>query len=339
MAPDVANITTGLLPVMNTAITILTSFTLLRRILFGSVIFLLPVLLRGQPYSVDSLSYMFALKIIANGDATGRWPVKAPVPLAGALLPAHRIVAFYGNLYSKNMGILGQLPEKEMLTKLQTVCSEWQAADTARPVMPALHYIAVTAQGSAGKDGKYRLHMPDTEITKVYNLAHKAGAVMFLDIQPGHSTMITEARKLENWLIQPDIHLGLDPEYSMKGGEVPCAVIGSVDAAAINEVIYYLAALVTAYHLPPKVLVVHRFTQNMITNYRDIVRVPEVQLVINMDGFGSKVLKHASYKAFLYREPVQFTGFKIFFTQDTSPLYTPAEVLKFKPIPVYIQYQ
>ena len=279
------------------------------------------------------------MQAIANGDATGRWPVKAPVPLAGALLPAHRIVAFYGNLYSKNMGILGQLPEKELLAKLQTVCKEWQAADTTRPVLPALHYIAVTAQGSAGKDGKYRLRMPDSEITKVYSMVHKAGAVMFLDIQPGHSTMIAEARQLERWLMQPDVHLGLDPEYSMKGGEVPCTVIGTIDADDINEVVRYLAAMVTVYRLPPKVLVIHRFTQGMVTHYQNILRVPEVQIVIDMDGFGNKTLKRSSYNAFLYREPVQFTGFKIFYKQDTPGLFTPAEVLKLKPIPVYIQYQ
>jgi hypothetical protein len=294
---------------------------------------------KSQKHTIDSIGYSKAMQVLANGDATGRWPVKAPVPLKGALLPAHRIVAFYGNLYSPNMGILGQLPEKELLEKLQMVCKEWQAADTSKPLLPALHYIAVTAQGSSGKDGKYRLRMPDAEITKVHNMARKAGAIMFLDIQPGHSTMIAEARQLERWLLNPDVHLGLDPEYSMKGGEVPCTVIGTVDASDINEVVQYLATLVTAYHLPPKVLIVHRFTQGMLTNYKNIVRVPEVQIVMDMDGFGSKILKLSSYNAFLYREPVQFTGFKIFYKQDSAPLYTAKEVLKLKPIPIYIQYQ
>ncbi|MCU0388550.1 MAG: hypothetical protein MUE71_08090 [Chitinophagaceae bacterium] len=310
------------------------------RMFFSEVLFFaLCFIAHGQSLKVDSIAYCRAIQALANGDATGRWPVKAPVPLAGALLPSHRIVAFYGNLYSHNMGILGQLPEKELLEKLQIVCKEWQAADTTRPVLPALHYIAVTAQGSGGKDGKYRLRMPDSEITKVHNMSRKAGAVMFLDIQPGHSTMIAEARQLERWLLHPDVHLGLDPEYSMKGGEVPCTAIGTVDASDINEVVRYLAALVTAYKLPPKVLVVHRFTRGMVTNYKNIVRVPQVQIVMDMDGFGSKALKLSSYNAFLYREPVQFTGFKIFYKQDSAPLYTPKEVLKLKPIPIYIQYQ
>src|SRR5215472_17397945 len=44
---------------------------------------------------------------LANGDSSGRWPVKTAYPGAGALLPFNRIVAYYGNLYSKNMGVLG----------------------------------------------------------------------------------------------------------------------------------------------------------------------------------------------------------------------------------------
>ncbi len=47
------------------------------------------------------------------------WPVKTEYPLDGAILPFHRIVAYYGNLYSKKMGILGEYEEDEMLAKLK----------------------------------------------------------------------------------------------------------------------------------------------------------------------------------------------------------------------------
>jgi hypothetical protein len=59
------------------------------------------------------------------------------------------------------------------------------------------------------------------------------------------------------------------------------------------------------------VLIVHRFTQGMVTNYKKIKTVPEVQVVMDMDGFGSKVLKRSTYKTYIFREPVQFTGFKL----------------------------
>ena len=45
---------------------------------------------------------------ITNGDSSGKWPVKTPLPLEGSIFPAKRVVAFYGNLYSKQMGILGE---------------------------------------------------------------------------------------------------------------------------------------------------------------------------------------------------------------------------------------
>jgi len=80
----------------------------------------------------------------------------------------------------------------------------------------------------------------------------------------------------------------------MKGGEVPCTAIGTFDAADINYASAYLAGLVVKYHLPPKMLVVHRFTKNMVTNYRNIQIRPEVQLIINMDGFGFPAKKKES---------------------------------------------
>ena len=50
---------------------------------------------------------------------SARWPVKGPAPLPGALLPDHRIIAFYGNPKSTRMGVLGELPPAEMLPKLE----------------------------------------------------------------------------------------------------------------------------------------------------------------------------------------------------------------------------
>ena len=40
------------------------------------------------------------------------WPAKTVYPNVGAILPFHRIVAYYGNFYSKGMGILGELSEE-----------------------------------------------------------------------------------------------------------------------------------------------------------------------------------------------------------------------------------
>src|SRR3989338_5896456 len=76
------------------------------------------------------------------------WPVKTVYPNSGAILPFKRVIAYYGNLYSKQMGALGEYPEDEMLSRLMAAVKKWEAADPQTPVMPALHYIAVVAQES-----------------------------------------------------------------------------------------------------------------------------------------------------------------------------------------------
>jgi hypothetical protein len=292
---------------------------------------------------LDTILYNQQLVKMTNGDSSGRWPVKTAYPVAGAILPFKRIVAYYGNMYSKKMGVLGEYPVDEMLAKLGEEVKKWQRADSTTEVLPALHYIAVTAQGSPGKGGKYRLRMPFKQIDSVISMASKINAIVFLDIQVGMSTVQEEIPLLEHYLKMPDVHLGIDPEFSMKTGKVPGSVIGTMDAADINFATGYLANLAKANQLPPKILVVHRFTQAMVTNYRQIEKHPEVQIVMDMDGWGAQSRKKTTYREFISKEPVQFTGFKLFykndFREENSRMLTPDEVLKLKPQPLYIQYQ
>lgn len=294
---------------------------------------------------IDTALYNAKLKYITNGDSSGKWPVKnQPYPLPGAILPFKRIVAFYGNLYSKKMGALGEYAPKEMLRMLYSEVAKWEKADPKTPVQPALHYIAVVAAGDPGKDGKYRNRMPDKQIDSVLKIAAmKKDMIVFLDIQVALSNIRDELPRLEKYLKLPYVHLGIDPEFSMKGGVLPGKKIGTYDAAEINYVSDYLAKLVRNNHLPPKVFTVHRFTRLMVTNSKNIKLHPEVQLVMHMDGWGEPELKKGSYRYFVHDEPVQFTGFKLFYKNDLKKaphlMMTPTELMKLKPQPIYIQYQ
>ena len=271
------------------------------------------------------------------------WPAKAAYPKEGALLPFNRIIAYYGNFYSTRMGVLGEYPEAQMLQMLANEQRKWEAADPKTPTVPAINYIAITAQELPGKENRYMLRMPDTEIDKAVALADKIGGIVILDIQIGFSTLEYELPLLEKYLAMPNVHLGLDPEFHMIGDEPPGHVIGSFDAKHINYAAEYMAELVRKHDLPPKVLIVHRFTQRMVTNYQDIEPLPEVQIVMDMDGWGPPAKKINTYKAFVAPEPVQFTGFKIFYKNDLKPpsdrLLTPADLLKLTPQPMFIQYQ
>lgn len=270
------------------------------------------------------------------------WPVDGPAPLPGAILPAHRIVAFYGNPLSPRMGILGALPPDRMLAKLDTEVAAWNAADPATPVIPALQLIVSVAQGQPGRDSMYRARMPDTLIARVAGWAQEKNALLFLDVQVGHSSVEKEMQRLLPYLARPTVHLALDPEFAMKDGSTPGQRIGTLDARDVNYAIGVLDSLVTANDLPPKVLIVHRFTRRMLTNAHRIKLDPRVQVVVDMDGWGPRSLKEDSYRAYVYAEPVEYTGFKLFYHNDTKGgnlLMTPAEVLKLFPAPLYIQYQ
>ena len=269
------------------------------------------------------------------------WPVKTVYPNDGAILPFNRIIAYYGNLYSKKMGVLGEYEESEMLRRLDVEVKKWNTADPFTPVVPALHYIAVVAQGSAGQDGKYRARMPDKEIDKVLKIAEKINAIVFLDIQVGFSNLQTEVPLLEKYLKLPNVHLGIDAEFSMKTGIRPGKVVGTFDATDINFAAEFMAKIVKENNLTPKILVIHRYTQKMITNYQNIKTLPEVQIVMHMDGWGGAAKKINTYKQFVYKEPVQFTGFKLFYKNDVldkgTTLMTPNDLLKLNPQPLYIQ--
>jgi hypothetical protein len=269
---------------------------------------------------------------------SARWPVPGPPPLPGAIIPEHRIVAFYGNPLSRRMGILGELDPEKMLPRLEEVSTQWAAADSGQKVLPALHLIATVAQGYPGPGGKHRLQMPDSVIERVANWAEERGWLLILDIQTGLSTVEKELPPLIPYLKRPYVHLALDPEFAMKDGKKPGIHMGTMDAAEVNHAVKVLAKIVEEQQLPPKILVVHRWTYKMLTNSSRIRLDPRVQVVIDMDGYGAPANKKGAYRWFVVRHPVQYTGFKLFYRND-KPMMTPEQVLEMYPQPNYIQYQ
>ena len=260
-----------------------------------------------------------------------------------ALLPSHRIIAYYGNPLSKSMGVLGEYNNKQMISMLNNEVSKWSHADPSHPAIPALHIIASVAQGTAGKSGKYRLIMTDKLIESTYQLAQKNNAIMFIDIQTGHDDIRNVLPRF-GWILKnPDVHLGIDPEFNLISSKaLPGTRIGTYDAKDINYVTSYLESVTKEYNLPPKILVIHRFTRNGVTNAKNIKLRDNVEIVMNMDGWGSPELKKSTYRQYIAPESVQYTGFKIFYHNDTkngNKLINIQDVLQLKPAPLYIQYQ
>ena len=275
-----------------------------------------------------------------GGALDSLWPVKGPAPLPGSILPARRIIAFYGNPLSKRMGILGEFAAEDMLRKLDAEVAAWNRLDPEHPAQPALHLIVLVADAQPGTSGKYRTRHDSAMVEKVYGWAKSRNALLFLDLQVGQSTLKYELPWIEKFLKRPDVHLGIDPEFSMKNGGIPGKRVGTYDAADVNYASHFLAELVDRYKLPPKILVVHRFTPGGVTNTRKIALDPRVQVVMHMDGFGPSWMKRDTYWRDIKREPVQFTGWKQFTKAKNDRPPTPrAEILRLWPVPLYIQIQ
>jgi hypothetical protein len=225
-----------------------------------------------------------------------------------------------------------------MMARLEETAKRWEAADTSRPVLRALHLIVTVAQAHPGERGLYRLQHGDALIGKVAAWADSRGWLLFLDVQAGRSPIAAEIPRLLPWLRRPNVHLGIDPEFAMPPGKVPGKRIGTLDASDVNQVQALLAKLVDEAGIPPKILVVHRFTEGMLTRERDVTLDPRVQVVIDADGFGAPALKQNIFGLVVTRRPVQFAGLKLFYKND-KPMLTLAQVLAMQPIPLYIQYQ
>jgi hypothetical protein len=268
------------------------------------------------------------------------WPVRGPEPLPGSILPAKRIVAFYGNPLSKGMGVLGATPPEEMLRRFDAEVAAWNRIDPGHPVQPALHMIVLVANAYPGKNNLFRTRHDSAVIERVYGWAKSRNAIMFLDLQVGKSTLQYELPWVEKFLIRPDVHLGIDPEFSMKKGGIPGQRVGTYDAADINYASRFLRNLVDKYKLPPKVLIVHRFTPEGVTNAKKIELDPRVQIVMHMDGFGAPWVKRDTYWRDIKREPVQYTGWKQFTRlRNDNPPTPRGDILKLWPVPLYIQLQ
>ena len=212
-------------------------------------------------------------------------------------------------------------------------------ATAARPVLGAFELIASVAQSSAGSDGDYSAPTALEDLQPWIDAARAGGLIVILDIQPGRSSFVDEVKRYEPLLRQPGVGLALDPEWRMGPTQIPAQVIGSVDAAEVNEVSAWLSDIVLEEGLPEKLFILHQFTFGMITDRDRIVARPGLVNVFHIDGIGSQSLKLQTYGYLHTDPPPWYNGFKLFLDEDTN-MFTPAEVFAgVDPIPDLITYQ
>ncbi|HEY8598202.1 MAG TPA: hypothetical protein VIL85_07210, partial [Thermomicrobiales bacterium] len=255
-------------------------------------------------------------------------PTVAPTkpPVTTSALATHRLVTYYGHPYDDRMGILGEYDPEAMVQKLKAQTAAYTAADPSRPGLCAIELIASVAQGSPGADGNYIARTPLKEVEKFSQLAEKHGCLLMLDIQMGYDTIQNDVTPLLPFLRKPHVHLAIDPEFHVKRGQIPGESFGSVTAAEVTWAMQTLGDLVRANNLPDKIIVLHQFREDMLPDKGNIKPLPNVDLVVMMDGWGLPQAKIANYNAFVRDEPIQYGGIKLFYRQD-DPLMTPEEVV------------
>jgi len=260
----------------------------------------------------------------------------APTPQAVGCQPAPgldpltetQVLSYYGNPYVADMGILGELPPETLVEELKAHAQLYDSLNGPRGVQPALHLVYATAQSDPGREGLYLLYVDGETLREYIQLACENGLLIFLDLQIGRSDVQSELTKILPYLEDPHVHAALDPEFAMPQGEVPGESIGSLDAADVNAAQALLQDFLGEGDLPDKVLIVHQFTQNMLTNPELIDNLPRVKLVIDMDGFGLSDIKRVKYG--WYAAPAEYSGIKLFFRHDTD-LMSEQEVLELNP--------
>ncbi len=304
--------------------------------------------MRRALLSIAVLALLSITVIAATASGTAPAPPPAPhsalkdVAPSGAsdessFLDNNILVTWYGNPWSERMGILGRLDEQALAAGLKKQADAY-AAVTHKKVIPAYELVTIIGQPQPGRDGRYRRRESYVVIDRMLRAARAAGFKLILDIQTGHSTVLSELSYLSRYLQEPDVYVALDPEFSMGDGGVPGQRIGTMRADEINDAIDVLEYVQERYRLPRKVLMVHQFTMAMLPDKERIWNSSAIDVVLVADGFGPPALKRHTYSMVLRQRALAFSGFKLFYIQDTD-LLQPSQVLSLSPPPSVVIYQ
>lgn len=262
------------------------------------------------------------------------------VPGAGTkLVPNYRLVALYGSPGSPALGVMGERPMDQTFDLAKNIAGQYQPFSSEK-ILPTLEIITTIASSTPTENGDYSKELGLAELTPWIEAAHQAGIYVVLDLQPGRTDFLSQAKQYEPLLKQPNVGLALDPEWRLKPDQVHLKQIGSVDVSEVNDVSAWLADLTSQAHLPQKLFLVHQFRLSMIVNRAAMnTSHPELAYVIQMDGNGMQSTKRDTWSNIIASPPpnVQF-GWKNFYDED-HPVLSPEQTMQIQPQPWYISYQ
>jgi hypothetical protein len=266
---------------------------------------------------------------------------QATLPRGGReVFPRHRLVGYTGVTGAATLGLLGTGPLDQRVAEIEHAARPYAAG---REILPVVEVIATVVQVNSGRDGKHRLRLTNAELAAYHKVARKHRAVLLLNLQPGRSEFIIEAKAFEKWLKEPDVGVALDPEWAMDPGQRPGAAYGYTTGAELNEVARYLATLVKHHDLPEKVMVYHQVARSVVRKESGLKDHEGVVVIKSVDGLGPPRSKINTYRVVNKTTPrFVHAGFKLFLTEDRADggrLMAPREVLALKPSPEYVMYE
>lgn len=299
---------------------------------------------RGREDSTR-LNRAAAERFIITGDVTpdADWQLRTvtqgqPLPGGGfSLFDDRRIVALYGSPETNVLGAMGQQSLDETIPRLREVAAPYGA--DGLDVLGAFEMIVTIASAAAEDTGDYSRRSDPDLIRSWVERAADEDLYVILDLQPGRTDFLTQAKEFEELLTLPHVGLALDPEWRLQPNQVHLQQIGSVAADEVQEVADWLAELTREHHLPEKLLLLHQFQLRMLPDRDQIVAPAELAVVIHMDGQGTQAAKDETYSAITAGvEDRWLWGWKNFYEKD-EPVADPQRVLDLDPVPVFVSYQ
>ncbi|HET8682601.1 MAG TPA: hypothetical protein VFM54_12115 [Micromonosporaceae bacterium] len=305
---------------------------------------------RASNGTIKALAGQPVTRVLALGSAFGtaeQLRRRVDTAATGSLLPGgrqvvfpgRRLVALYGHPGDPVLGSLGEQPVQAAIARARSVAAGYRSMGS-ETVVPAFEIITTVASSSAGPDGDYSAESSMAHLRPWVDAAREAGVYVVLDLQPGRTDFLTQAKRYAELLREPHVGLALDPEWRLKPDQRHMVQIGSVSAEEVNATAAWLAQLTREHKLPQKVLLLHQFRVDMITNRKSVnTRHDELAVVVHADGFGTPGQKLDTWHAIRAGSPPNvWWGWKNFYDED-QPTFTPGQTVAVKPAPVFISYQ
>ncbi len=266
---------------------------------------------------------------------------RSRLPFGGReVLPDYRFVALYGTPAFSGLGALGEQPLDQAISRAKATAEQYAPLSTEQ-VIPTFEIIVTVASADPTENHDYSQEVPIEKIKPWIDAAKANNMYVILDLQPGRSTFLEQAKLYEELLKEPHVGLALDPEWRLLTPQARhLSSIGSVTVDEINQTSAWLAQLIKDNNLPQKIFVIHQFRQDMVQDREALNTIAkELAFVIHMDGLGTLGQKIDTWNTLkVGLSDNVFMAWKNFIDED-KPTPTPQQTMSQNPKPSLITYQ